>query len=116
MRSAQRLGWLCSSYGSTLATKLDGAQGKRGAWSKMRPCKVGGVRQLPKELCKAHKVGTALVKSRNLASAFAGAEQGTCCSARRSSPKGMVVSETSNGKNVKRKVAPTGQISRGDKS
>ncbi|RRT55330.1 hypothetical protein B296_00004975 [Ensete ventricosum] len=29
MRSAQRLGWLSSSYGSTLATKLDGAQGKK---------------------------------------------------------------------------------------
>ncbi|RZS00649.1 hypothetical protein BHM03_00030374 [Ensete ventricosum] len=30
MCSAQRLGWLSSSYGSTLATKLDGAQGKAG--------------------------------------------------------------------------------------
>ncbi|RWW13031.1 hypothetical protein GW17_00023279 [Ensete ventricosum] len=49
-------------------------------------------------------------------SAFAGAEQDTSCSARRSSPKGMVVSETSSGKNVKRKVAPIGQISRRDKS
>ncbi|RZS16102.1 hypothetical protein BHM03_00048064 [Ensete ventricosum] len=49
-------------------------------------------------------------------SAFAGAEQGTSCSTSRSSPKGMVVSETSNGKYVKRKVAPTGQISRRDKS
>ncbi|RWV91826.1 hypothetical protein GW17_00045852 [Ensete ventricosum] len=28
MHSVQRLGWLSSSYGSTLATKLDGAQGK----------------------------------------------------------------------------------------
>ncbi|RZR99080.1 hypothetical protein BHM03_00028563 [Ensete ventricosum] len=44
------------------------------------------------------------------------AEQSTSCSARRSSPKGMVVSETSSGKNVKRKVAPIGQISRRDKS
>ncbi|RRT38743.1 hypothetical protein B296_00047936 [Ensete ventricosum] len=59
---------------------------------------------------------TVLAKGRNLASAFAGAEQGTSCSARRSSPKGMVVSETSSGENVKRKVAPTGQISRRDKS
>ncbi|RRT37081.1 hypothetical protein B296_00048090 [Ensete ventricosum] len=42
-------------------------------------------------------------------------EQGTSCSARRSSPKGMLVSETSSGKYVKRKVAPTGQISRRDK-
>ncbi|RRT37738.1 hypothetical protein B296_00035162 [Ensete ventricosum] len=49
-------------------------------------------------------------------SAFAGTEQGTSCSARRSSPKGMVISGTSNEKNVKRKVAPTGQISRRDKS
>ncbi|RZS13602.1 hypothetical protein BHM03_00045220 [Ensete ventricosum] len=49
-------------------------------------------------------------------SAFAGAEQGISCSARRSSPKGMVVFETSSGKNVKRKVAQTGQISRRDKS
>ncbi|RRT59777.1 hypothetical protein B296_00014358 [Ensete ventricosum] len=30
MRSAQRLGWLSSSYGSMLATKLDGAQEVRG--------------------------------------------------------------------------------------
>ncbi|RWW16184.1 hypothetical protein GW17_00019942 [Ensete ventricosum] len=30
MRSTQRLGWWSSSYGSTLATKLDGAQGKVG--------------------------------------------------------------------------------------
>ncbi|RRT41260.1 hypothetical protein B296_00035899 [Ensete ventricosum] len=30
MRSAQRLGWWSSSYGSTLATKLDGVQGKVG--------------------------------------------------------------------------------------
>ncbi|RWW16529.1 hypothetical protein GW17_00019590 [Ensete ventricosum] len=60
-------------------------------------------------------VETVLAKSHNLASAFAGAEQGTSCSARRSSPKGMVVSETSSGKNVKRKVAPTGPISRRDK-
>ncbi|RWV96376.1 hypothetical protein GW17_00040920 [Ensete ventricosum] len=30
MCSAQRLGWLNKSYGSTLATKLDGAQGKVG--------------------------------------------------------------------------------------
>ncbi|RWV78274.1 hypothetical protein GW17_00060779 [Ensete ventricosum] len=49
-------------------------------------------------------------------SAFAGAEQGTSCSARRSSQKGMVVSETSSGKNVKRKVDPIRQISRRDKS
>ncbi|RWW77154.1 hypothetical protein BHE74_00014705 [Ensete ventricosum] len=61
-------------------------------------------------------LGTVLAKSRNLASAFAGAEQGTSCSARRSSPKGTVVFETSNGKNVKRKVASTGQISKKDKS
>ncbi|RRT57773.1 hypothetical protein B296_00016920 [Ensete ventricosum] len=57
-----------------------------------------------------------LAKGRNLASAFAGAEQGTSCSARRSSPKGMMVSETSSRKNTKRKVAPTGQISKRDKS
>ncbi|RWV94659.1 hypothetical protein GW17_00042783 [Ensete ventricosum] len=81
----------------------------------MRPCKVGGVAQRPKELYKAHRVGTVLAKSRNLASAFAGVEQGTSCSTRQSSPKGMVVSETSYGKNVKRKVAPIGQISRRDK-
>ncbi|RRT37658.1 hypothetical protein B296_00049216, partial [Ensete ventricosum] len=49
-------------------------------------------------------------------SAFAGAKQGTSCSARRSNPKEMVVSEASSGKNVKRKVAPTGQISKRDKS
>ncbi|RRT49978.1 hypothetical protein B296_00034504 [Ensete ventricosum] len=61
-------------------------------------------------------VGTVSAKSRNLANAFAGAEQGTSYSARRSSPKGMVVSETSSGKNAKRKVAPTGQISKRDKS
>ncbi|RRT51221.1 hypothetical protein B296_00018731 [Ensete ventricosum] len=84
MRSVQRLGWLSSSYGLTLATKLD--------------------------------VGTVLAKSRNLARAFAGAEQGTSCSARRSSLKGMVVSETSSGKNAKRKVALIGQISRRDKA
>ncbi|RRT34058.1 hypothetical protein B296_00049911 [Ensete ventricosum] len=59
---------------------------------------------------------TVLAKGRNLAGAFAGVEQGTSCSARRGSPKGMVVSETSSGKYVKRKVAPTGQISRSDKS
>ncbi|RRT73544.1 hypothetical protein B296_00010524 [Ensete ventricosum] len=58
---------------------------------------------------------TVLAKGRNLASAFAGAEKGTSCSARRSSLKGMVVSETSSGKYVKRKVAPAGQISRRDK-
>ncbi|RRT31839.1 hypothetical protein B296_00046982 [Ensete ventricosum] len=45
-----------------------------------------------------------------------GAEQGTRCSARRGSPEGMVVSETSSGKKLKRKVAPTGQISRRNKS
>ncbi|RWV94355.1 hypothetical protein GW17_00043115 [Ensete ventricosum] len=44
-----------------------------------------------------------------------GAEQDTSCSARRSSLKGMVVFETSSGKNAKRKVTPTGQISRRDK-
>ncbi|RWW17993.1 hypothetical protein GW17_00018047 [Ensete ventricosum] len=71
----------------------------------MRPCNVRGVAQRPKELCKAHR-----------ASAFAGAKQGTSCSARRSNPKEMVVSEASSGKNVKRKVAPTGQISKRDKS
>ncbi|RRT62362.1 hypothetical protein B296_00023656 [Ensete ventricosum] len=49
-------------------------------------------------------------------SAFAGAEQGTSCSARRSNPKGMVVFETSSGKNAKRKVALTRQISKRDKS
>ncbi|RWV83931.1 hypothetical protein GW17_00054402 [Ensete ventricosum] len=49
--------------------------------------------------------GTVLAKSRNLSSAFAGAEQGISCSARWNSPKGMVVSEISSGKNVKRKVA-----------
>ncbi|RWV85836.1 hypothetical protein GW17_00052339 [Ensete ventricosum] len=59
---------------------------------------------------------TVLAKSRNLASAFAGAEQGTSCSARQSSLKGMVVSETSSEKNAKRKVAPTGQICRRDRS
>ncbi|RZS25514.1 hypothetical protein BHM03_00058732, partial [Ensete ventricosum] len=48
--------------------------------------------------------------------AFAGAEQGTCCSARRSNPKGIMVSETSSRKNAKRKVAPIGQISRRDRS
>ncbi|RWW72866.1 hypothetical protein BHE74_00019292 [Ensete ventricosum] len=52
-------------------------------------------------------VGTVLAKSCNLASEFARAEQGIICSARRSSPKGMVVSETSSGKNVKRKVDST---------
>ncbi|RWW00284.1 hypothetical protein BHE74_00036670 [Ensete ventricosum] len=61
-------------------------------------------------------LGTVLAKSHNLASVFAGAEQGTSCSVRRSSPKGMVVSKTSSGKNAKRKVAPTGQISKRDKS
>ncbi|RWV96806.1 hypothetical protein GW17_00040457 [Ensete ventricosum] len=45
-----------------------------------------------------------------------GAEQGTSCSARRSSPKGIVVFETSSGKNAKRKVAPTGHISMRDRS
>ncbi|RRT85254.1 hypothetical protein B296_00010968 [Ensete ventricosum] len=30
MHSAQRVGWLSSSYGSTLATKLDDAQELRG--------------------------------------------------------------------------------------
>ncbi|RWW02578.1 hypothetical protein GW17_00034324 [Ensete ventricosum] len=43
-------------------------------------------------------------------------QQGTSCSARWSSPKGMVVSEISSGKYVKRKVASAGQISRRDKS
>ncbi|RWW87379.1 hypothetical protein BHE74_00003799 [Ensete ventricosum] len=61
-------------------------------------------------------VGTVLAKSRNLTSAFAGAEQGTSCSARRSNPKGIMVSETSSRKNAKRKVAPIGQISRRDRS
>ncbi|RZR89205.1 hypothetical protein BHM03_00016895 [Ensete ventricosum] len=60
-------------------------------------------------------VGTVLAKGHDLASAFAGAEQGTSCSARRSSPKGMVVSETSSGKYVKRKVAPVGQHGAKDK-
>ena len=32
MHSAQRLGWLSLSYSLTLATILNGAQGKRGAW------------------------------------------------------------------------------------
>ncbi|RRT55259.1 hypothetical protein B296_00007130 [Ensete ventricosum] len=73
----------------------------------MRLYKVRGVAKRLKELCKAHRVGTVLAKSHNLASAFAGAEQGTSCSAGRNSPKGMVVSETSSGKNTKRKVAPT---------
>ncbi|RRT31402.1 hypothetical protein B296_00056876 [Ensete ventricosum] len=45
-----------------------------------------------------------------------GAEQGTSCSARWSSPKGMVVSKTFSGKYVKRKVALIGQMSRRDKS
>ncbi|RRT54087.1 hypothetical protein B296_00043389 [Ensete ventricosum] len=61
-------------------------------------------------------VETVLVKGHNLANAFTGVEQGISCSARRSSSMGMVVSETSSGKYVKRKVAPTGQISRRDKS
>ncbi|RWW71279.1 hypothetical protein BHE74_00021005 [Ensete ventricosum] len=43
-------------------------------------------------------------------------QQGTSCSARWSSPKGMVVSEISSGKYVKRKVASAGQISKRDKS
>ncbi|RWW05890.1 hypothetical protein BHE74_00009018 [Ensete ventricosum] len=70
----------------------------------MRPCKVGCVAQRPKELCKPHR---ALASTR--------AEQGISCSAKRKSPKGMV-SETSSGKNAKRKVAPTRQISRRDRS
>ncbi|RRT36986.1 hypothetical protein B296_00030520 [Ensete ventricosum] len=37
MRNAQRLGWLSSSYGSTLATKLHGAQGKAGALDNEAP-------------------------------------------------------------------------------
>ncbi|RRT34837.1 hypothetical protein B296_00056128 [Ensete ventricosum] len=65
---------------------------------------------------RSRSVGIALAKNRNLASAFAGAEQGTSCSARRSNLKGMVVSETSNGKNAKWKVAPIGQISMRGKS
>ncbi|RZS22732.1 hypothetical protein BHM03_00055551 [Ensete ventricosum] len=45
-----------------------------------------------------------------------GQNKSQSCLARRSSPKGMVVSDTSSGKNAKRKVAPTGQISKRDKS
>ncbi|RZS22164.1 hypothetical protein BHM03_00054898 [Ensete ventricosum] len=71
----------------------------------MRSCKVGGVAQRLKELCKAHRVGTVLAKSHNLVGAFVGLEQGISYSTRQSSPKGMVVSETFSGKNVKRKVA-----------
>ncbi|RWW50209.1 hypothetical protein BHE74_00043551 [Ensete ventricosum] len=53
---------------------------------------------------KAHRVGTVLANGRNLTSAFVGVEQGTSCSARRSSPKGMVVSETSSGRNARGKL------------
>ncbi|RRT62089.1 hypothetical protein B296_00034923, partial [Ensete ventricosum] len=49
-------------------------------------------------------LGTVLANGRNLASAFVRVEQGTSCSARRSSPKGMVVSETSNGRNARGKL------------
>ncbi|RWW42916.1 hypothetical protein BHE74_00051480 [Ensete ventricosum] len=93
MRSTERLGWLSSSYSSTLATKLDGAQGKAGRLVKDRTVQSG-------RCC----VTTERV-----------VQSSQSCSARRNNPKGMVVSETSSGKYVKRKVAPTGQISRRDK-
>ncbi|RWW83112.1 hypothetical protein BHE74_00008396 [Ensete ventricosum] len=60
--------------------------------------------------------GTKLEAFETRIQVFTGAEQSTNYSTRRSSPKGMVVSETSSGKYVKRKVAPAGQISRRDKS
>ncbi|RWV92983.1 hypothetical protein GW17_00044595 [Ensete ventricosum] len=41
MRSTERLGWLSSSYSSTLATKLDGAQGKAGRLVKDRTVQSG---------------------------------------------------------------------------
>ncbi|RZS24165.1 hypothetical protein BHM03_00057204 [Ensete ventricosum] len=94
MYSTQRLRWLSSSYGSTLATKLDGAQ-----------CKAG---RLVKD--ETVQSGRYCVTTERVV------QSSQSCSARQSSLKGMVVSETFNGKNVKRKVAPTGQISRRDKS
>ncbi|RWW55746.1 hypothetical protein BHE74_00037581 [Ensete ventricosum] len=43
MRNAQRLGWLSLSYGSTLATKLDGAQAS--AFVGAKQCTSCSVRQ-----------------------------------------------------------------------
>ncbi|RRT75259.1 hypothetical protein B296_00009800 [Ensete ventricosum] len=62
-----------------------------------------------------------LTKSCNLASAFARAEQCTDCSVRQSSPRGRWSPKLPEGrmqreKNAKRKVTPTGQISRRDRS
>ncbi|RWW50788.1 hypothetical protein BHE74_00042918 [Ensete ventricosum] len=108
-----------------LATKLDGAQGKAGRLVKDETVHSGRCCVMTERVVQSSQstlldlkgtVGTVLAKGHDLASAFAGAEQGTSCSARRSSPKGMVVSETSSGKYVKRKVAPIGQVSRRDKS
>ncbi|RZS15936.1 hypothetical protein BHM03_00047849 [Ensete ventricosum] len=153
MRSTQRLGWWSSSYGLTLATKLDGAQGKAGQVrgianskdSELMQWLIHGrrsVRGHPKvrselsamehqnflfnikgyihrqlkctlldpEGCSGDCIGEGPQSSKYICGGR------TSCSARRSSPKGMVVSETSSGKNVKRKVAPIGQISRRDKS
>ncbi|RWV97390.1 hypothetical protein GW17_00039825 [Ensete ventricosum] len=67
---------------------------------------------LDPEGCSGDCIGEGSQSSR----CICGVEQGTSCSARRSSSKGMLVSETSSGKYVKRKVAPTGQISKRDKS
>ncbi|RWW10927.1 hypothetical protein GW17_00025503 [Ensete ventricosum] len=84
--------------------------------SKERTLLIGIQRNGQSSAREAPRVGTVLAKSRNLASAFAEAEQDTSCSVRRSSPKRMVVFETSSGKNAKRKVAPILQISRRDRS
>ncbi|RWV83754.1 hypothetical protein GW17_00054601 [Ensete ventricosum] len=89
----QRLGWLSSSNGSTLATKLDDAQGKVGRLVKDETVQSGRYCVMTERVVQSSQ----------------------SYSTRRSSPKGIVVSETSSGENVKRKDALTGQTRR-DKS
>ncbi|RWV80041.1 hypothetical protein GW17_00058739 [Ensete ventricosum] len=87
MRSAQRLGWLSSSYGSTLATKLDGAQGKAGLLVKDETVQSGRCCVMIERVVQTSQssarcwtlkgaVETVLAKGHNLASVFTGAEQG----------------------------------------
>ncbi|RZR89244.1 hypothetical protein BHM03_00016936 [Ensete ventricosum] len=113
MHSAQRLGWLSSRYSSTLATKLDGAQGKAGRLVKDETVQSERCCVLTERVVQSsRRCGEWLTQRIRYSCKGLYTDDGVfvailSCSARRSSPKGIVVSETSSGKSVKRKVTPT---------
>ncbi|RZS23854.1 hypothetical protein BHM03_00056854 [Ensete ventricosum] len=105
MCSAQKLGWLSSSYSSTLATKLDDVQGKSGRLEKDETVQSGRCCVTTEKVVQSSQ--STLLDPEGCSGDCIGEEsQSSKClcwsrtrhkfSARRSSLKGMVVSETSS--------------------